>query len=398
MGLPGTARTINRSVSEDRDRIDHMSKPGKNTETSYDPKKSGRQEFLTTLLVWPILTVAFLLLIYAIAFWITEFGPPSFQGVQHFIQGLFSSDHESFNSAPSFAYLGVVIAITIGIAFWLPKEGVSAIPVSSQHIVRHIWSGIVLSTSLLSAFIIAALIMSAPRMDGFLLLISAWFAAVLAGLINLRRPTSELLREAENTRREQINIAAAHGVSLSPTSNAQKSRRVRVKFWLLPLLFSLAPMCALALSLRSGISADAIALGILPVFATLVFQCGWRAKPHYFPGSVTERFAVWISYFVGTLFLAATVLVAFMTGYWAVAIVTCMIWLGVTTHFMTPQRINRSKTLKTIRNEETRNRFQQTNKWLVHLRSEHEKHLREQNPDASNRGNPLIRVELFRRK
>lgn len=375
-----------------------MSKEDDSRAASYDARKVGRYEFSTILLFWPTVTLLFLFLIFMMAVSITSFTEYSLQETQTFISDLFSSDQERFNSAPSFAYLGTVVAITIGIAFWLPSTGVSALPESSQHIVRFVWVSIVVSASLLSAFIVVALLTTTAKVDGILLLASAWFATLLAGLINLKRPTSELLNEAKKEREDQIRVVESQDFYSRWEPNPRISRMARAKFWVFPLLFSLAPMGALALSLQSEFWKDAIAFGMLPVLATALFQCGWFVKPHYFPGTGMDRFKIGVFYVVAMLILAAVVTVAFITNQWLVGIVTSVVWLGLATFFLIPTVSKRSKAIAIIRSEETRRRMQQTERWLDHVRSEHEEHLSKQNPRTSKGENPLIRIELFRRK
>ena len=385
-----------------------------------DPGAKGRSgdsgRTLAAFLLWPVFTSLGLMLLAIATGMVAEQTGQGYREAARTVAEWMTPPRgaEDFDTSPGFGFLAVMGAIAIGLAFSLLRGGVKDLAVSSRRIIFGIAVGVLVSTLALSAVIVWNMLSGRVTFEMFLLLASAWLVTLLTFLVNFTRPTADRLRDAHREYEKYRRAAELLGL---PVHQIRTSRKIRQS---IPparkrnahLLFWSAPVCVASLLFLGllfdfkglGFHDTAIAVAVFVWAAAVLMQFGWfvtAGHPRRDPG--TWLVSVFVSVFSIPL-LALGAAAAAVAHSWGFLAAIVLVAVGFILALLVPPITEKIWFLLEIRRAATARSLSQVDEWLQKVRAEHDAEQEELAPQrretqsVEDTRQPLIRIELFRRR
>lgn len=354
-------------------------------------------------MMWPTLTLLFVLLPATTSMVIADLSAQSFPDAARSVAGWLQGEgaNESVVGG-GFGFLAVVATIVIGMAFSLPPDGVQALPKKNRDLIEVLTLSITLVVALFSAAVLWVILWQEVRFDALLLLLSGWLVTLVAGLVELKRPAGE--RETTARRQSEELRAAAQEVGLSEDAKIPRRqvRRAETVYWLIPAVgVPLLSGAGLLWDFR-GQQIDPRAIALIPVLlcGALLAAVAWRATAPFPPHTLSERVLSWIGRSVGAMLMLLPPTGALLAKSWGFASLSLVAVCGAALLYVVPKAQNRFRFMKTIRDASTLKRLERADSWYRAVRRELDELDCEllASGGADVRREPLIRIEVFRRR
>ncbi len=292
--------------------------------------------------------------------------------------------------------------IVIGIAFSLPPAGVQALPKKNRRLIEFLTLGVTLGVSLFSALVLWVVLWRQVTLELILLLLSAWFVSVVAGLVELKRPVAERVSAAGREREKLRSGAKNSGFVEGTTITFRQRVGAESAYWLIPLLGlpltsgaglvwdyggSQVDYCAWALLLIVGWGAGLVALA-------------WRVTAPFPPHKLSDQVLSWTFRVIGLVMMLLAPLGAILARSWAFAALSALSVVVVIALYIVVTPTIRAPFVKAIRDAATAKRLALADEWYEKVLQElHDERPSEPSTSTSQSGpEPIIRIEVFRHR
>ncbi len=366
------------------------------------PRQDAGQ--MSWLLGWPILTLTFLLFPALAAMAAASVAEHPYAtaaaSVADWLLGG-GAEHD-VEMASGFGFLAVMATIVIGIAFSLPPEGVQALPKKNRRLIEFLTLGITLGASSFSALVLWVVLWRQVTLELILLLLSAWFVSVVAGLVELKRPVAERVSAARREKEKLHSGATSSGFVEGTKVTLRQRVGAESVYWLIPLV-GLPLLSGTGLVWDYGgsqIDDRAWAFVLLVGWGAGVVAIAWRMTAPFPPHKRSDQVLSWTFRVTGLIVMILVPLGATLARLWAFAVLSALSVVVVIALYIVVTPTIRSPFVKTIRDAATVKRLAQADDWYEKALQElDDERAIERSTSTSQSGpQPIIRIEVFRRR
>lgn len=358
------------------------------------PQSSG----LNRLLMWPAMTLAFVLIPWMATMVVADSTGMSFNEAADLVAAwsLIEDAGPNVEMTVGFSFLGVIATIVIGLAFSLPADGVWGLPKKTRDLVEFLTLGVTLTLSLFSAMVLWVVFWRDTTFELVLLLLSAWLVSVVAGLVELKRPAAERVPAARREAERLREAIARSSFDEKATITAGQRVRAELAYWSIALV-GLPLLGLLGLAVDSGgFTIDPLVLVLAS--GTGLIAVSWRVTASIPPHKISDRALTVTLHLTGLIIIAIVVLGAMGAGLGSFASLSALAAILANVIYATPAAAERIPFMKTIRHDATLRRIRRADAWHAAVQREFgEEEEAQPSPEAPRR-EPLIRIEIFRRR
>lgn len=276
-----------------------------------------------------------------------------------------------------------------------------ALPKKNRGLIEFLTLGVTLVVSLFSTAVVWIVLWRQVTLELVLLLLSAWFVTVVAGLIELKRPAAERV-SAAGRERQMLRDGAKKFGFMERTITRRQRVEVEAVYWLTPLV-GLPLLGGVGLVWDFGgdpVDNRAWALLFILGLGAGLMAVGWRSTAPLPPYKLSDRAFSWIVRGVGLFLMVLVSLGAFLAeSQWFTALSALSIVVAAAL-YLAPAVASRFPFMKTIRDAATTKRLVQADEWYARMMQELDDE-QEREPSIALREagpEPMIRIEVFRRR